>query len=119
RLSNVDSTTRQGGRAALRLAFGDRWTLDLSAVAQRLHSNDTQYVTQAAAQGPAARTTQVREASINDFMQGAVTLRGELGWADVTATTSYVQHDFSNLYDATASTTAPPLSTIGATLGLY
>jgi len=44
-LSNVDSTNRQGGRAALRLALGDRWTVDVSAAAQRLHSRDTQYVT--------------------------------------------------------------------------
>ena len=123
RLSNVDSTTRQGGRAALRVALGDRWTLDVSAAAQRLRSRDTQYVTSTTADpdpdpvsgrgepilsgdpggvGHATnRTTQVREASINDFAQGAVTLRGELPWADLTATTSYVQHAYSSLYDAT------------------
>jgi outer membrane receptor protein involved in Fe transport len=125
RLSNVDSTTRQGGRAALRLALGDRWTIDISAAGQRLHSRDTQYVTSPAADpdpGPepvasrgepvmsgdsggvghaASRTTQVREASINDFAQAAVTLRGELSGADLTATTSYVQHAYSSLYDAT------------------
>ena len=121
RLSNVDSTTREGGRAALRLALGDRWTLDIAAAGQRLHSRDTQYLTSGAAAaglgaaraepalsgdlvgGGAAtnRTTQVREASVNDFAQGAVTLRGELPGADLTATTSYVQHAYSSLYDAT------------------
>jgi outer membrane receptor protein involved in Fe transport len=126
RLSNVDSTTRQGGRAALRLALGERWTLDLSAAGQRLHSRDTQYVTMDAAApdlgagpgtgqraepalagdpggvgGATNRTTQIREASVNDFAQGAVTLRGELPGADLTATTSYVQHAYSSLYDAT------------------
>jgi outer membrane receptor protein involved in Fe transport len=121
RLSNVDSTTRQGGRAAMRVALGDRWTLDVSAVAQRLHSNDTQYVTQATPTSPqvSTRTNQVRESSINDFAQGAITLRGEFAGADIAATTSYVQHDFSNLYDATAVTTAPPISSIGASLGVY
>jgi outer membrane receptor protein involved in Fe transport len=119
RLSNVDSTTRQGGRAALRVALGDRWTLDVSGVAQRLHSNDTQYITQTATTPAATRTNQIREASINDFAQGAITLRGEFAGADIAATTSYVQHDFSNLYDATAVTTAPPISATGASLGVY
>jgi outer membrane receptor protein involved in Fe transport len=140
RLSNVDSTTRQGGRAALRLALGDRWTLDISAAGQRLRSRDTQYVTSpAAAPDPGSdlvasrgepilpgdpggvgnatnRTTQVREASINDFAQAAVTLHGELPGADLTATTSYVQHAYSSLYDATRVATGFDAE---AALGIY
>jgi iron complex outermembrane receptor protein len=141
RLSNVDSTTRQGGRAALRLALGDRWTLDVSAAGQRLHSRDTQYVTMNAADpglgaapetrlraeptlptdpggvgGATNRTTQVREASVNDFAQGAVTLRGELPGADLTATTSYVQHAYSSNYDATRVATG---FSPEAVLGIY
>ena len=117
-LSNVDSSSRQGGRAAVRLALSDRWTLDLSAVAQRLHSRDTQYVAQTPADPRAiARATQVREASINDFAEGAVTLRGELSGADLTSSTSYVQHAYSSLYDAT--NTAAQFSEIGASLGIY
>ena len=134
RLSNVDSTTRQGGRAALRLALGDRWTLDVSAAGQRLHSRDTQYVTSAPADvlgetraepalpaaaggigAAASRTTQVREASVNDFAQGAVTVHGELPGADLAATTSYVQHAYSSLYDATsvAARDFNPLTVLG------
>lgn len=117
RLSNVDSTTREGGRAALRIALSDNWTLDVSAVAQRLQSRDTQYVTQTVTNPRAAvRANQVREASSNNFTQGAFTLRGALGGADIAATTSYVQHDFSNLYDA--SSAASSFDT-GATLGIY
>ncbi|HEY8004556.1 MAG TPA: TonB-dependent receptor, partial [Phenylobacterium sp.] len=132
RLSNVDSTSRTGGRAALRFVLGDRWTLDLAAVGQRLHSRDTQYTTQLAdpairaepvegADGAVlnapARANQVREASSNDFAQAAATLRGEFGWADLTASTSYVQHDYASLYDATAA--ASIFSTTGADLGVY
>lgn len=117
-LNNVDSSNRQGGRAAVRLALGDRWTLDVSAVAQRLHSRDTQYVAQTVSDPRAiTRATQVREASINDFAQGAITLRGELPGADLTSSTSYVQHAYSSLYDAT--NTAPQFSEIGASLGIY
>ncbi|MGZ6039924.1 MAG: TonB-dependent receptor [Phenylobacterium sp.] len=99
RRSNVDSTVRTGGRAALGLALGDAWTADLSVVGQRLSSRDTQYTTLTQ---PGKRANQVREASENDFAQAAVTLHGELGWAQVTSSTSYVQHAYSSLYDATA-----------------
>jgi len=135
RLSNVDSTSRAGGRAAVRFALGDRWTLDVSAAGQRLNSRDSQYVTtgaagevasdlRAAIAGPEgsfaaapARQNQIRETSRNDLAQGAATLRGELGWADVSASTSYVQHDYSNLYDATQVTT--PFIGMPGSLGIY
>ena len=99
RLSNVDSTVRTGGRAALGLALGDSWTADLSLVGQRLSSRDTQYTTLTQ---PGKRANQVREASENDFAQAALTLHGELAWGQVTSSTSYVQHAYSSLYDATA-----------------
>jgi outer membrane receptor protein involved in Fe transport len=100
RLSNVDSTVRTGGRAALGLALGDSWTADLSLVGQRLSSRDTQYTTLTQ---PGKRANQVREASDNDFAQAALTLHGELSWSQVTASTSYVRHAYSSLYDATAA----------------
>ena len=99
RQSNVDSTVRTGGRAALGLALGDSWTADLSLVGQRLSSRDTQYTTLTQ---PGKRANQVREASENDFAQAALTLHGELPWGQVTASTSYVQHAYSSLYDATS-----------------
>jgi len=130
RLSNVDSTTRAGGRAALRLALSDRWTLDLSAAGQRLNSRDSQYVTAGAASSllaeidperlvatPPARQNPIREASRNDLAQGAADLRGELGWADVSASTSYVQHDYANLYDATQA--AANFVGIPGSVGIY
>ena len=114
RLSNIDSTARSGGRAAFRAALGDRWTLDVLAAAQKLSSRDTQYTIQ---NQPGRRANQVREASGNDFAQGAVTVHGELGWADLTSSTSYVQHAYSSLYDATAQ--ASVFSDTGADLGVY
>lgn len=115
RLSNVDSTSRAGGRAALHLDLSDRWTVDIAAAGQRLNSRDTQYTT--LGQGPGRRANQVREASNNDFAQGSVTVRGGLGWADLTSSTSYVQHAYASLYDATAA--ASVFSDTGANLGIY
>jgi outer membrane receptor protein involved in Fe transport len=117
RLSNVDSTSRVGGRAALGVALGDRWTLDLAAAVQRLNSRDTQYTT--LLNSPGQRANQVREASNNDFAQAAVSLRGELGWADLTASTSYVHHDYASLYDATATPTTDRFSETGVDLGIF
>ena len=102
KLPNADSTVRKGGRIALQAALGDRWTADLLAVAQRLSSRDTQYT---AFDQNGRIANQVREASSNDFAQVAATLHGELGWADLTSSTSYVQHAYSSLYDATAAVT--------------
>jgi outer membrane receptor protein involved in Fe transport len=114
RLSNVDSTIRTGGRAALRVELNSQWTVDVGLVAQRLSSRDTQYTTLTQ---PGKRANQVREASENQFVQGSVSLRGELGWADLTSSTSYVQHAYSSLYDATAEASA--FSETGAALGVY
>ena len=61
----------------------------------------------------------MREASNNNFAQAAITLRGELGWADLTASTSYVQHDYASLYDATATPVALSFSETAADLGVY
>jgi outer membrane receptor protein involved in Fe transport len=114
RLSNVDSTTRTGGRVALQAALSDRWTLDILAADQRLNSRDTQYN---AFNQTGRVANQVREASDNDFTHLAVTLRGDLGWADLTASTSYVQHAYGSLYDATH--VASSFSETGAALGVY
>jgi iron complex outermembrane receptor protein len=114
RLSNVDSTVRTGGRAALGLALGDSWTADLSVVGQQLHSRDTQYTTLTR---PGKRANQVREASDNDFAEAALTLHGELGWGQLTSSTSYVQHAYSSLYDATA--VAVQFVDTGKALGVY
>ena len=116
RLSNVDSTVRTGGRVALQAALSDNWTLDALVVAQRLSSRDTQYTTLAQ---PGKRANQVREASSNDFAEGAITLRGELGWADLTTSTSYVQHAYGSLYDATDTPQVLAFSDTGAARGVY
>ena len=116
RLSNVDSTTRTGGRVALQAALSDNWTADILVVGQRLRSRDTQYTTLAQA---GKRANQVREASNNDFAEAAVTLHGELGWANLAASTSYVRHAYANLYDASATPQAIAFSDTGAALGIY
>jgi outer membrane receptor protein involved in Fe transport len=100
RRTNVDRTARDGARGALRLAPAADWTVDLSSAWQSLTSSDTQYVI-----GPLSRrrANRVAEAHDNRFFQAGLTVRGSLGWADLTSSAGYVRHDFRSLYDATAA----------------
>jgi outer membrane receptor protein involved in Fe transport len=116
--SNVDSTTRDGGRAALRVQVSQDWQLDLIGAAQRLRTNDTHYTN--VGMGSGQRTNRIREAHKNDFAYGGATLRGELGWASLSGSLAFVHHIYSSQYDASDAPDllgdfgAPP-----ASIGLY
>jgi outer membrane receptor protein involved in Fe transport len=100
-ISNVDRSVREGGRAALRLRLSDSWEVDVAATGQRLRSSDTQYTTAPFPRD--VRANNVREAHKNDFLHGALTIEGELSWATLTSSLSYVHHTYGSHYDATSS----------------
>ena len=107
RITNVDQTRRYGGRLALRVQISDAWRFDGLVATQRLRSDDTQYVTiglmedgKGRGAAPGDRANQVREAHKNDFSYVGGTLQGDLGWASVQSSLSYVHHVFSSQYDA-------------------
>lgn len=100
RLSNVDRTVREGGRAALRVQPHDAWQIDLAATAQRLRSDDTQYTTPSPSLKTDQRQSRVQEGHKNDFAEANATVRGELGWASLRVTIDAVDHTFSSQYDA-------------------
>jgi len=102
RLSDVDKTSRTGGRLAVGLQTSDNWRLDISGAYQRLNSQDSQYTTVGA--GRNRRTNSVRESHDNDFGELAVSLHGHLPWADISSATAFVRHDFDSQYDANALT---------------
>ncbi|MDB5476557.1 MAG: TonB-dependent receptor [Phenylobacterium sp.] len=118
RLSNVDRTERDGGRAALRLQPNDAWQLDLALTAQRLRSKDTQYTTPSAANAT-SRQTRVQEGHKNDFSEASATLRGELGWATLRATVAMTDHVFSSQYDASAPDVLKDFGALPSDLGVY
>lgn len=123
RLSNVNRSTRQGGRAALRLQPGEAWQVDLAITSQRLRSNDTQYTTLPAAGpvGAVARQPQrrVREGHKNDFSEAALTVRGELGWATLRSSTTLIDHAFSSQYDASEHDLLTQFGATDSDLGIY
>jgi outer membrane receptor protein involved in Fe transport len=102
RLSDVDQTTRVGGRLAARVLVSDAWQVDASAAIQRLRSSDTQYTT--AGLRPGLRSNRTREAHDNDFALGSIAVTGDLGFAKLASSTGYVRHDFASRYNATAET---------------
>jgi outer membrane receptor protein involved in Fe transport len=101
RLSNVDRTTRTGGRAALAVVVNDNWSLTLSGARQDLHATDSQYTTPSL--GGQRRANQVRETHDNVLQQGAVTVTGTGDWGRFVSSTGYVRHRFASRFDATAA----------------
>lgn len=101
RLSNVDRTTRTGGRAALALALDPAWSIQLSGARQDLHATDSQYTTPSL--GGQRRANQVRETHDNVLEQGAVTVTGAGDWGRFVSSTGYVRHRFASRFDATAA----------------
>ncbi len=102
RLSNVDKTTRRGGRAAWRVDLG-QWEVKLSAAGQDVSSNDTQYVT--LAPGGPRRANQVRETHRNRLGETSVKISGSGDWGSFQSVTGYVDHKYASRYDATLALT--------------
>ena len=114
RLTNVDTTTRDGGRAALRAILSDNWSLNLTAAGQRLTTNDSQYVSSLKG---TTKTNRVRESHDNSFFETAAVLEGIENWGRIVSSTSYVRHDFNSHYDATAALSI--FSDSAADFGVY
>ncbi|HJV40934.1 TonB-dependent receptor [Caulobacter sp.] len=114
RLSNVDRTTRRGGRVAWRADLG-QWQVRLGVAGQSVSSKDTQYVT--LAPGGPRRANQVRETHRNRLGQTSLKISGSGDWGRFESVTGYVAHRFASRYDATLSLTQ--FSEEAIELGLY
>lgn len=102
RLSNVDKTTRRGGRLAWRAELG-QWEVKLAAAGQKVSSNDTQYVT--LAPGGPRRANQVRETHYNRLAETSLRISGSGDWGRFVSVTGYVDHQYASRYDATLAVT--------------
>jgi outer membrane receptor protein involved in Fe transport len=114
RLSNVDKTTRRGGRVAWRLDLGD-WQVKLGTALQSVSSKDTQYVT--LAPGGPRRANQVRETHRNRLAQTSLKVTGSGDWGQLESVTGYVTHRYASRYDATVALTE--FAETAVELGLY
>ncbi|WP_297513921.1 TonB-dependent receptor [uncultured Caulobacter sp.] len=116
RLSNVDKTTRRGGRAAWRLDLGD-WRIKLGAAIQNVSSKDTQYVT--LAPGGPRRANQVRESHRNRLSQSSMKIEGSGDWGQFESVTGYLTHRYASRYDATVALTQFADEDKAIQLGVY
>ena len=114
RLSNVDKTTRRGGRLAWRADLGD-WSVKLSTALQSVSSKDTQYVT--LTPGGPRRANQVREIHRNRLSQTSLKISGSGDWGQFESVTGYVAHRYASRYDATLSLSE--FSETALELGVY
>jgi len=96
--SDVDRTTREGGRLSVSYRPNSVWSFGLTSTVQHLKTDDTQYTTPTQAPG---RTSGVAEAHDNDISLVNGSVRGNFGWGELTSTTGFVRHAYSSIYDAT------------------
>lgn len=93
-----------GGRAALRVAPADGWTIDLSALAQSIDTRDSQYVDRAGED--LSRDVPIREPHFGRVRMLQSTVAGPVGSLRLTIATSQTWQDQRDLYDASASASA-------------
>jgi len=105
---DVNSATTSGGRVGLRWTPNETWTIDASAIVQNLDVDGMGDVD--LAEGPheddvIGELEQIRygeETFTDDWYQLALTVEAKLGWADVTATGSYMNRETRYDMDSTA-----------------
>jgi outer membrane receptor protein involved in Fe transport len=102
---DVNRIGTYGGRAALRFAPSDDWTIDLSGVYQHIDGDDAQYAARSV--GRLQRASAVAQPYYADYLLG--NLRIEKQWDSLrfVSSTGYVRHILAESYDAT-QTGGPP-----------
>lgn len=105
--NDVNRTYTYGGRAALRFAPDDDWTIDLNGVYQHIEGRDAQYASRSI--GDLSRASSIAQPYDADYLLGNV--RIERQWDDLrfVSSTGYVRHVLSESYDATQADGVPAM----------
>lgn len=106
-LDDVNRTATYGGRANLRFAPDENWTIDLGGVYQHIKGDDAQYADRTI--GDLSRASSVAQPYSSDY--ALVNLRVERQWNDLRfiSSTGYVRNILSESYDATQPDTPASL----------
>lgn len=96
---DVNRIRTYGGRAALRFAPDENWTVDLTGVFQRIEGDDAQYAAKAI--GDLKRASAVAQPYSSDY--ALANLRVERQWDDLrfVSSTGFVRNILTESYDAT------------------
>lgn len=105
--SDINRVRTWGGRAALRYAPNDDWTIDLNGVYQHIKGDDAQYASRTV--GRLEQASSVAQPYGSDYLLGNI--RVERQWDNLrfVSSTGYVHHDLSESYDATQRDTPSSL----------
>ena len=106
-LKDVNRTRTYGGRAMLRFAPTEDWTIDLTGLYQQIRGDDAQYASKQA--GRLARKSSVAQPYDADY--ALANLRVERQWGDLrfVSSTGYVRNILTESYDATQPDTPSSL----------
>jgi len=104
-IDNVNDTTIYGGRLSYLTDIGDRWSLLVSANAQKIDLDDTQYFSPEV--GVLLRSNLVPEPRTDRVFQTGAVVTGDLRWGEFTSATTFVNRRITNQSDA--STAVPDL----------
>ncbi|WP_353230502.1 TonB-dependent receptor [Novosphingobium sp.] len=107
---DTNRATVSGARADLGIAPGPGWRIDISGLAQRIRTSDSQYVY---APGTRGRPDQQAEPHLTEIAHAAFRLSGTIGGVRVDALSGYTWHRLRATLDATVGATA-----LGAALGI-
>jgi iron complex outermembrane receptor protein len=106
-LNDVNRTRIYGGRAALRFAPDENWTVDLNAVYQHIDGDDAQYATQSL--GPLQRASSVAQPYFSDYLLGNIRIERQWDSLRFVSSTGFVHHELAESYDATQQNGPPSL----------
>lgn len=99
-----NSAETVGLRLALRWRPADGWAVDAGFALQDINSRDSQYVT--ASDDTLRRENAFAEPTDNDFKLWHGTITGPIGALELTSATSYVDHGFDYILDASDASAA-------------
>ena len=98
-LNDVNRTRTYGGRAALRFAPDENWTVDLNGVYQHIHGRDAQYATQSLDR--LQRASSVAQPYFSDYLLGNIRIERQWDSLRLVSSTGFVHHELAESYDAT------------------
>jgi outer membrane receptor protein involved in Fe transport len=114
---DVNAVEYLGGRAAVRWLVGEDWTVDAGVVYQKMEGSTYSEDNVLRSGRELAVVRFVDEDRDDEWTQLALTLQGDLGWAQFTSATSYFTRDISYFQDNTDYTFY--LSQIGINYPVY
>lgn len=106
-LNDVNRTRIYGGRAALRFAPDENWTIDLNGVYQHIDGRDAQYATQSLDR--LQRASSVAQPYFSDYLLGNIRIERQWDTLRFVSSTGLVHHELAESYDATQQDEAPSL----------